>query len=502
MKNIIIKSVLLLFLTGSISSCLDYDDLRENPNDPTTVPPSLIFTDLTPGVTTSFTDSYIRMQYHLWTPTDGTSTVSFRSGFGGGFGYGTIRNINKMIEEAEASNAPIYKILAKFYTARTYVEMTRRMGDVPLTEANQGAEIPRPKYDTSKSVYIQSLNWLDEANKELGDFIDANPGFFLDGDVYFNGDLKQWQKLINSYTLRVLISLHKKADDADVNVKGRFNAIVSDPDTYPILTSLTDNAQLEYRNEDNFKQTYNPDNAVYRPSVNYVKTYIDMLKNYQDPRLFAVADPTQAAIDADPGNEAGVRANFDSYNGADATIAPADNVTGNLNGEFSKPNEEKYWNFVGQPGVLLSYWEQEFTIAEAAHRGWISNDAKTHYDNAITASMEWYGVAGSDITAYLTNANSEYITGAAGLTRILEQKYIAFAENSGTESFFNFRRTGVPDLPFSGFNVGDQDPGYPVRWSYPGSELSDNEENYKAALISQFGVESDDIDFLIWELKD
>lgn len=343
---------------------------------------------------------------------------------------------------------------------------------------------------------------MDEANKELGDFIDANPGYFLEGDVYFNGNLKQWQRLINSYTLRILISLHKKADDTDVNLKARFNAIVSDPDTYPILTSLADNAQLEYRNEEGFKQTYNPDNATYRPSVNYANTYIDMLKNYQDPRLFIVADPTEAAIDANQGNEAGVRASFDSYNGADATANPSDNATGNINGEFSKPNEEKYWNFVGQPGVLISYWEQEFTIAEAAYRGWISNDAKTHYDNGVTASMEWYGVASDDIATYLANENSKYVTGAAGLIRILEQKYLAFAENSDPEAFFNFRRTGIPNLPFSGFNIGDQDPGYPVRWSYPDSEFSDNEANYKTALISQFGEESDDIDFLIWELKD
>ncbi len=501
MKNILIKTVLFLFLMGSVVSCLDYDELRENPNDPNSVPPSLLFTSLTPGVTTSFTDAYIRMQYHIWVPTDGTTNVNFRSGFGGGFSYGSIRNINKMIEEAEASNAPVYKIFAKFFTGRLYIEMTRRMGDIPLTEAMKGIENPRPKYDTSKSVYIQSLNWLNEASQELNEYIANNPAAIIDGDVYYNGDLKKWQKLINSYTLRVLISLSKKENDTDVNVKGRFNEIISNTSKYPLLSSLADNAQLDYKNEDNFKQSYNPDNAVYKVSVVYASTYINLLKGYNDPRVFEVSDPTQAAIAANLSDLPGVIASFDSYNGADPTIDPSDNVTKNLAGELSKPNDKRYWNFVGQPGIFLGYAEQEFTIAEAAHRGWISNNPKTHYDNAVRASMEFYGVKEAAINTYLSAISSGYMTGNDGLTRLLEQKYIAFAENTGVESFFNFRRTGVPNLTYSSFNIPNSEPGYPKRWSYPGSETSDNEINYKAALVRQFGAETDDVDDLIWELK-
>lgn len=502
MKNIFIKSVLLLVLLFTAHSCLDFDELKDNPNDPANVPPSLLFTSLTPGTSNSFTDTYINKQYHLWASTDGVSSVNMRSGFSGGFSYGSIRDINRMIIEAETANAPIYKTLGKFYKARAYIEMTRRMGDIPLSDAEKGADVPRPKYDTSKSVYIQTLNWLDEVNQELGNYIAQNPGAVFEGDAYFNGDLTKWQKLINSYTLRILISLSKQENDASVNVQARFNAIVSNPAQYPLMTSLADNAQLDYKNEEGFKQTYQPDNGVYQASVVYASTYIDMLKSYNDPRLFIVADPTQAAIDANPGNPAAVLADPGSYEGADPTIDPSDNITRTLAGEISRPNQEKYWNYVGQPGVLLSYWEQEFTIAEAANRGWISNNAKDHYDNAVRASMEWYGTESDAIETYLGASASQYISGDAGLTRILEQKYLAFAENSGTESYFNMRRSGIPSLPYSTFNIPATDPGIPVRYTYPGSELSDNEVNYKAALVSQFGVDSDDIDFLIWELKD
>ncbi|GAA3557222.1 SusD/RagB family nutrient-binding outer membrane lipoprotein [Snuella lapsa] len=503
-KNIIYKSTVLILLLVTLSGCLDdFDELRENPNQPTSVPPSLIFADLTPTATSSFRDDYERMQYHVWIATDNTNPPNFTSGFGGSFGgYATARNIDKMIEEAEKAGAPEYIILGKFYRARAFIEMTRRMGNIPLSEAMNGVDAPQPKYDSQKSVYIQCLNWLDEANEELGSFIAANPVKTLEGDIFFDGNLKQWQKLINAYTLRILISLSKKATDSDVDVQGRFTRIINNPTKYPLMTGIGDNAQLEYSGEDGFKQSYQPEQAVYRDAVVYASTYIDLLKTKQDPRLMIVADPTKDALDAGS-DEATVRADFDSYEGADVSATGAENSSKKLDGDFSFPNEEKYWNFVGQPGVWISYWEQEFCIAEAAHRGWISANPTTHYSNAITASMEWYGVDSDEITDYITN-KQPYITGSAGLTRLLEQKYLAFAENSDQESFFTTRRTGVPNYIFSTNNGIDPNLGekYPVRWTYPQSEEDNNNTNYRAALQAQFGAEVDDIDQIIWLLKD
>ena len=48
MKNIFTKSTLCLLFLALASSCLKYDELRENPNDPTEVAPSLLFTEVTP----------------------------------------------------------------------------------------------------------------------------------------------------------------------------------------------------------------------------------------------------------------------------------------------------------------------------------------------------------------------------------------------------------------------------------------------------------------------
>ncbi len=496
MKNIIAKSTVLLLIVSLASSCKDFDDLRLNPNNPNSVPPSLLFTAVIPTPVPSFSDDYISAQYHLWSAVDNTAAPSYRFG-STGFSYATLRNIDKMEKEAATSNAPVYTIMAKFLRAYYYIEMTKRLGDIPLSEAMKGAETPQPKYDAQKSVYIQCLNWLNEANTELGAFIKTRPGENIAGDFYYGGDLRKWQKAINAYTIRVLISLSKKADETDLNVKARFSSIMSNPAQYPLMSSLSDNMQITHRDEDGFRGNYNPNAAVYKASVVLVDTYIELLKGYQDPRLQKIADPTPKALAANPGNEAAVRANFNSYVGADFSARGSTNVSKKLNGELSIPNDRRYWNFIGQPSILISYFEQELNIAEAAHRGWISASAKAYYDNGVKASMEFYGVDAASINDYLAT-KSPYLAGSAGLIRIQEQMYLALAENSGWESFFMTRRTGVPAYKFSNENNVTK---IPVRWAYPTAEDTDNRVNYRAALKAQFGAEVDDRDQVMWLLK-
>ncbi len=480
----------LFVLICTVSSCLKYDNLRENPNNPLAVSPSLLFTAAVPGVESAFSDLYRHSQYHNFLTADlGVSpTVNYRYG-SGSFGYGSLRNIDKMVQEAEKTNGKAYIILAKFLKAYYYVKMTQEMGDVPLTEAMQGAAIPRPKYDSQKSVYIQCLKWLDEANLELGNFITQNPGAGIDGDPYFSGNLKKWQKVINAFTIRVLISLSKKENEADVNVKSRFQAIMQDPAKYPLLTA-SDNMQLTHRDEDGFRSAYNPTLQINFSGIVYADTYIDMLKNYQDPRLFKVADPTPKALALNPNAASDVA----SYAGSDISKnLPEENAKRN-NGEFSYPNKVRFQNFVGQPSILIGYPEQELNIAEAAHRGWITENAKLHYDNGITASMNFYGAV---IGIYLT-VNAPYIPGAAGLQRIHEQMYLALAENSGWTSWIMTRRTGVPAYKFSSVNDVTK---LPVRWAYPTAENTENTSNYKAALVAQFGAVIDDRDQVMWLLQ-
>jgi len=69
---------------------------------------------------------------------------------------------------------------------------------------------------------------------------------------------------------------------------------------------------------------------------------------------------------------------------------------------------------------LLTYSEVLFLEAEAAERGWIpggSAAAATYYANAITASLQQYGIGAAAITAYDPSYDSE--TRIPGIVREL-----------------------------------------------------------------------------------
>jgi hypothetical protein len=86
------------------------------------------------------------------------------------------------------------------------------------------------------------------------------------------------------------------------------------------------------------------------------------------------------------------------------------------------------------------------------------------------------------------------------LTQILTQKYVAFFMNSGFESFYNWRRTGVPAFSQGGAGIGTPNNQIPLRWQYPQDEITYNADNYKSAISSQYNG-TDDVNAKMWLIK-
>lgn len=95
------------------------------------------------------------------------------------------------------------------------------------------------------------LNELALANTELSKF-NTN----ISGDLIYNGDLLKWRKLINSYRLRILMDLSKRADDSDLNVKQTFADIVNNPSQNPIMEGSADSGALPFYNLVNNRYPY------------------------------------------------------------------------------------------------------------------------------------------------------------------------------------------------------------------------------------------------------
>jgi hypothetical protein len=504
MKKLILSTLLIttLFFIG----CQDkFNDLAVNPNAPEQVPAGLIFNKITvdlynngggndqrPWSDASKFAQYWCVNYNYYGNQDyGWTTTNLD--------FGTLYDITKMEEEAKANGAKDvnpFSALGKFFKAYFFISMANRVGDVPLTEALKANEkIFKPKYNTQKEVFVQALKWLDEANSDLSTLISAGDKSLL-GDIYFQNDLNKWHKVVNTYHLRALIALQKKADtDADMQIKQKFAAIINDPTKYPILSSATDNLQFVYNSVQN-KYPTNPDNFGFDATRNNMsETYIKTLTDLKDPRVFYVAEPADSML------RKGFKAtDFEAYVGASSGEG-LDDMSAKANlGIYSFINRKRYYSgYTAEPGVLIGYIEQCFNIAEAINRGWVTGNADDWYKKGITASLKFYGVSDADVTKYLDQASVKY-TGntTAGLTQILTQKYLGFFQNSGWESFYNQRRTGVPTFRTGPGNVNSN--RIPKRWQYPISERNNNGENYKAALDRQFGGK-DDVNMDMWLIK-
>ncbi|MEO6219050.1 MAG: SusD/RagB family nutrient-binding outer membrane lipoprotein [Ginsengibacter sp.] len=521
---ILFTATVLIFTLGCSKK---FENYSKNENLPLQVPPGLalstVLNDLVvfPGGNEDKADQFIVSNYtyyglnQYWS---GSATLN----------YGSLRNVLAMEAEARrlaGSDDNPYHALGLFFRAFFFVNMSEKVGDLPMTEALSGLNNPSPKYDSQKEIFKQSLLWLDSANTMLSDFL--TKGFLeFSGDFYYkerlnnpvNGSngrdaLVKWQKVVNSYKLRVLIELSKHADDGDLNVKQQFNTIITNADKYPVFTSNDDNLQYVY----NSAYNYYPDNPTNYGNnagrLNMAATLETTLGELHDLRAMLFGEPARGLGFGDT--------DYRSYVGGKSGEDVSTLATQSGAGKLSLYNYNHFYTtLTGEPTLILSYAEVCFDIAEAMNRGWITGDAEAWYVKGTTAMFEFYEIKNGDNQVVLQRADgngsitytvpfifTDYFNqplvkykgnNADGLVQILTQKYLAYARNSGLQAYYQWRRTGVPS-----FNAG---PGtgnggkIPLRFQYPSNEISANGTNLSAAVQSQYSG-SDDINAKMWLIK-
>ena len=481
-----IKYLLLACVLIVSGACQDFEELQLDPNRATEVGPDLLLTNLEISVFNDITlDAALASRFMVYT--QGASLSQYygwqRADFGA---YAQLRQVTKMEEEATRTENTNYLALAKFLRSYIIIDLSQQFGDVPYLEAMSGFEgAYTPQYTPQEQIYENVLRELDEANNEL-----ATDQGEITGDVIYGGDIVQWKKLINSFKLRVLMSLSRKEGSA-LDVAGQFRTIVENPEQYPIMSSNADNAALPFYDQEGNRYPYFNGNSI-QTDYYLDESYVVLLKERNDPRLFRVAAPDFAARESntDP-------TSFEAYSGLGGSVLPSDNINRLNEGEGSPIHSRYYDDPVNEPSISLGFAEVAFTLAEAAQRGWISADPATYYQQGITASMEFYGIDPSAVEAYLQQSTVAFGE-ASGLEMILTQKYLAFFMNTGWEPFYNQRRTGIPTFSTDGAGIlnGGR---IPKRWMYPERELDLNEANVLEAIDRQYG--SDDINGEMWVLR-
>lgn len=531
-KSLIPFALLLSMGMVTITGC-QKGDLINNPNvagSTSIVPLSLLLNHITatlirsdeqPWGYSQDANQYVIANYSYYR---GTNTYNFGNTSDS---YDILKYTLKMEQQASSqlgNQTNKYYAIGEFFKAYSGIWLSQRVGDIPFSQAGNPAVLT-PKYDTQHDVYKSALTQLDNANNLLATLVTANPAlantiFDASGDIY-GLTYVQWQKVINTYRLRVLMSLSKRAtDNADLQIPQTFAAILGNPTKYPIMTGNSDN--LIYRfNAINRYPTFSLGLNPYNNFANPGSTYVNISVATQDPRLFVTSTP--APLQVSGGKAIG---DFTAYVGSDINQSQAALLTNSNNGLYSFNSFSRYYNSatgaLAEQFVFIGYSEMCFNIAEAINRGWVSGSASTWYTNGINASLATYGITnGQTLTVTFPISSTEkainpnglkqgdawgnavvnttqFLTNVAyagdnanGLAQILTQKYISMFNNSGWEAFYNFRRTGLPALTQGGSGIGTPNNLIPRRWLYPASEGAYNTANNSAALSSQFGGTDD-----------
>ncbi|MHA8054011.1 SusD/RagB family nutrient-binding outer membrane lipoprotein [Aquirufa sp. Wall-65K1] len=515
MKIRLIKAVAFTLLTGVFFSCEDLTKVNINPNgvQPEVVNPNLVM----PTVLTEMSKAYVNLGYQdiagvvQHTQKDAWSSGHNDYDWGGnqswsGY-YDILRNNDLLYNRALALNWEFQQGVALVNKAFMFGLITDLWGDAPYTNALKGetggADNILPAYDSQEVIYTGILADLEKANTLLSKQKSEYSNIVDNVDVIYSGDPTKWRKLANSLALRYYMRISAKKPDV---AKAGIEKIAKNPANYPVILTNSDDATMGFPGTSD--GTSWPANAVYDVSgsnyrrIKMANTFVEYLQTVKDPRLGIWAAKVEIPLVVD----ASLPAKTDKIIDGKRYLSP--DVVGNskvdtdqeyvgLPTSFSQlPSAYNMNPTPGQtsfnPHVsflapmyknasgpllrarLVSAAEVNFILAEAALKGYSVGDAKTFYENGVKASLTTWGV-GSTASAYLANAGVAY---AGTVKQVIEQKWIA-SWTAATEAWFDFRRTGFPELK-AGPVAKRQ--AIPVRFYYMQDELRINAKNTSAAL--------------------
>lgn len=485
MKLISNKLVLAITALMLFGACQKYEEYNENPNEPTEVSPDVLLTNaMRDGVNTLVNESFLLgnnagqlSAKTLRTEVDAYNWNAFPTVWEGL--YGALTDVSTFEEIAREESNEQLEGVAIVLRTWMYANLTNAYGDIPYSEAIRGdVNIYTPVYDAQEDIYADMLEELARADDLLAG------GGSISGDILLGGDNTKWRKFCNSLRLRLLMTANNKIDD----VGTQFAAIVNEGN---IMTSNDDNVVLEYTGSFPNEFPLLPLKTGDFDAVALSKNAYDVMKEHNDPRLMRYARP-----------------NSDDYSD---TSAFSGAVNGSNSANCPKAGSRlgvQYYNYpqfvqandLGLPqadGIVMTYSEVEFLLAEAAANGWIGSDVETHYKSGIGASMTYYQVdldpwGWDDFDHFYDSSGVAY----EQTTDIWEQKWLALFFH-GLEPYFELRRwytssnndwsaLDFVSAPCENLN-NDM---LPMRFLYPGEEQSLNEENYNDA-ISRLGGSND-----------
>jgi len=327
-----------------------------------------------------------------------------------------------ILEKATEKNSPHNHGVGNILSAFVLGQVTDIWNDAPWRQALQGQEYLQPEFDSQEFIYDVIQQMLSEAIDSLSIPEDA---LGIKGDYLYDGDPDLWIKAAHAMKARFSLHLSKRKGDQ------------------AYTDALSEASQSFGSNNDdmqfNFGENYSESNPIYqfmveRNDIRMGAFFIDMLKSYNDPRIFVYAFPDDN----------------DEYTGS---------LPGSGNASASWPGPAII--SPDAPTYFITYAEVLFTKAECMFRlGNDMSEVRQMLVEAVKNSMLKYGVLDDEWMAGYTDMVSG-LSGDELFKEIMTQKYIAtFCQ---PEAYHSWRRTGIPELTP---NPNGAEPEIPRRFPY------------------------------------
>ena len=447
-------SAFILLILG-FSSCEKYLDINENPNAASEPPiAGLLAHGTNASAISTFKVSNITSYYvqYLASPSIGSDLDTYNSidpSTEWTYIYDVLSDMHAMRNIALSKNLGAYVGVADILTAYNLQLSLNLWGDLPYSEAFQGATNFTPKLDDQKALYDTCLVLLSSGITILSD--PAVKGQLSgSSDFIHGGDNAAWIKTAWLLKARLLNEITKQAayDPAAV-LAALGNSYTSNNDDAqvtlfdgpgPWVQVAIDNANL---NLDGWLSSY------------FVGTTNDSLYSYYDPRLPAITDTTK----------------FGDYRG---TQNGAGRVGSGTKQEETYLSEDKWYSTPGAPLQIATYVEAKFMESEAQFRSGHKPEAYTAYLDGIKANMQKLNLPDTAITRYTTLP--AVAVGSANLTLalIMKEKYIGCFLMPVT--WDDMRRQDYSYKQFS-LPANAQLQTFIRRIDYPSVEISTNGKN-------------------------
>lgn len=307
-------------------------------------------------------------------------------------------------------------------------------GDIPYTQALQAEEFPLPAYDDDMVIYQDLISRLEANASKLS----AGQGYDS-ADVIYGGDMDKWAKFNNSLLLRLGMRI------SDVNAS-LSQTTVENAVNGGVFMSNDESATVVYQsNSPNTNPLWEDLVQSGRSDFLVANTIVDYMNDLNDPRRMAYFDSN---LDDYEGGIYGASNNYSSYT--------------HIGAAFLDPTRE---------GILLDYAEVAFNLSRAAELGYsVGGSAEDFYNDAITASITYWGGSEADASDYLAQSSVSY---DGTVEQYALQYWIAMYDNP-FQGWSVWRKYDAPALRIP-VEYGTL---IPLRYTYPVDETNLNNANY------------------------